>query len=508
MNYLLILPFIMALATTGMIYSLRSTAINRLAPTLTSITIFLTGILLITYSAPYRVFLGGSLRVDPISAWMLVTVGAVGFTTTGAGLNSKVSRQYGALLTIFIFAMSLAVEADNIGVMWFAIEATTVATAFLVSQSGTSKSAEAAWKYVVIASSGIAIALLGVVLIFGSSGGTTLSWIGLVGDPQLNKGLLKLGIALTVLGFATKVGLFPMHSWLPDAHSQSPAAVSALMSGVLLSVALYAIIRMRLLSELSTANGEIKGILITMGLISVALASLMMVRQRDIKRLLAYSSMEHMGVMALGVAIGRAAIPAVLIYILAHGLLKASLFVVVGRVVESSGSSDIDQIAKSGGITGTNKYLIVVGLIGLLGLPPFGIFFAEISIAGSAFFNGLGLFISAAFIFTLVAFTSILRAVANLTLNYQRVGNHLSPPLSRDKIVEVERVNAPETYDERPDIKKVATMSSTNNRNSNGLLSNLIIVTSLIGASIFPLFSYGALKTVEIAVNTLTGGAS
>lgn len=508
MNNLLLLPLVVAVTSAATTYLLSSATLNRIAPTLTSAVIFLSGITLIHSHHPFEVALGGVLRVDPLSAWMLATVGAVGLTAIGAGLDSNVSREYSGLLNGFIFAMSLAVEADNIGLMWFAIEATTVATAFLVSKSGTKKSAEAAWKYVVIASSGIAIALLGVVIIFGASGGTTLSWISLIHDHRLNQGLLRLGIALTVLGFATKVGLFPMHSWLPDAHSQSPSPVSALMSGVLLSVALYTILRMRLLSELGVANAEIKGLLIAMGLASVALASLMMVKQRDIKRLLAYSSMEHMGVMALGVAFGKGATEAVLIYILAHGLIKSSLFVLVGRVVNYAGTSDITELSESGRFSGATKYLTVIGMIGLLGLPPFAIFFAEISISVAGFTSGLGVCVAIAFIFSLVAFSSIIRSIAKLAF-----GGGNNNAASRSDHYPVTSVQADKLMTDNSlyTVAKSSTatpLETTSATPSLLNLSNFLIVLSLAGATLFPLFSYASLNAIHLTITTITGGRS
>ncbi len=510
MNNLLLLPLAVAIASAATTYLVSSAKLNRIAPTLTSAVIFLSGITLIHSHYPYEVALGGVLRVDPLSAWMLTTVGAVGLTAIGAGLDSNVSREYSGLLNGFIFAMSLAVEADNIGVMWFAIEATTVATAFLVSKSGTRKSAEAAWKYVVIASSGIAIALLGVVIIFGASGGKTLSWILLIHDHQLNQGLLRLGIALTVLGFSTKVGLFPMHSWLPDAHSQSPSPVSALMSGVLLSVALYAILRMRLLSEVGMASAEIKGILIAMGLASVALASLMMVRQRDIKRLLAYSSMEHMGVMALGVAIGKGATAAVLIYILAHGLIKSSLFILVGRVVNKTGTSDITEISLSGSFAGVTKYLTIIAMIGLLGLPPFAIFFAEIQISVAGFTSGLGAYIATAFIFALVAFSSIIRLIANLAFDVAINGVNKTPivenhPFTEVLVVQRSTNSGPEAIESSPALLPPAAKSTTSH---SPHLSNFLIVLSLVGATVFPLFSQASLNAIQFTISTITGGRS
>ena len=504
MSYFVLLPLLTSAITIAITLASRSRTIYRLAPMITSTIIFLSGIILVGDGQGAQIALGGILRIDAISAWMLMTVGAVGTAAMGAGLKNDVNQSYSVLLNCFVAAMTVAVEADNIGFMWFAIEATTVATAFLVSKSGTRRAAEAAWKYVVLASSGIAIALLGIVIIFGASQGRTLSWIALMHDHHLNQGLLRLGLALTILGFATKVGLFPMHSWLPDAHSQSPSTVSALMSGVLLSVALYVIIRMRLLGEFSSGNSEFKGILIFMGITSLALASLMMVRQRDIKRLLAYSSIEHMGVMVLGVAVGKVAIAAVLTYILAHGLLKAPLFILAGRVVDGTGTSDIATISQSGNFVGRTKILTIVGLVGLLGLPPFAIFFAEISISISGFSRGLGIYIAVAFIFTLIAFSSIIRSISTLAFPVTQVSHKAineSPydPLSIDHSRGKVSVVAVRT--DLPSKESSSIPLARKSRHS----SDVILAASLLAAVLFPFFLTNSQRSIEVALSLLTG---
>ena len=205
---------------------------------------------------------GGRLRVDALSAFMLTVVGSVGLTATWGGLEPRsaprTTASYPALVALVLGAMSLAVLADNIGVLWVAIEATTIATAFLVGHHRSRRSLEAAWKYVVLASVGVAIALLGIVLLYAatlSAGSPTLSWSQLdTVRPPLDPSLVRVAAALAILGFATKAGLAPMHCWLPDAHSPAPAAVSGLMSGVLLSVAFYEILRVQAETALKGEN--------------------------------------------------------------------------------------------------------------------------------------------------------------------------------------------------------------------------------------------------------------
>ncbi len=296
---------------------------------------------------------GGMLRADALSAYMLVVVGCVALTATWGGVARRGGGghepRYAALVALFLGAMSLAVLADNLGVVWVAIEATTIATAFLVGHHRTRLSLEAAWKYVVLGSVGVAIAFLGIVLLYAASldaGNPTLSWVELVElAPQMDTRVTEVAVALGVLGFATKAGLAPMHSWLPDAHSQAPAPVSGLMSGVLLSVALYVILRLQVVADLAIGAGLIRWMLAVGGVASLLVASLLLLRQRDYKRMLAYSSIEHMGIMAVGAAAGGPlGMTAVLVHMLGHGLVKSSLFVVAGRVLAVEGTTAIDDV--------------------------------------------------------------------------------------------------------------------------------------------------------------------
>ena len=278
---------------------------------------------------------------------MLCVVGAVGLTATWGSLAPRGSVEarafsFPTLVVAFLFAMSLAVLADNLGILWVALEATTITTAFLVGHYRTRTSLEAAWKYVVLGSVGVAIALLGIVLLYAATveaGQPTLSWTVLAHDGlTLDPGLVKIAAGLTLLGFATKAGLAPMHSWLPDAHSQAPAAVSGLMSGVLLSVAFYGILRIQAITDAVIGPELMRGLLIAGGLLSIAEAGALILRQRDLKRMLAYSSIEHMGIIALAAAIGGPlAISAALLHMLGHGLAKSSTFVVSGRILTVEG---------------------------------------------------------------------------------------------------------------------------------------------------------------------------
>ncbi|HEY8914748.1 proton-conducting transporter membrane subunit [Lacisediminihabitans sp.] len=373
----------------------------------------------------------GILRADTLSAYMLAVVGAVGLVATWGGLAPREADapvhtevggaprgMYAALVCVFLSAMSLAVLADNLGVMWVAIEATTIATAFLVGHNRTRRSLEAAWKYVILAPAGVAIAFLGIVLIYASSTGTstpTLSWVALTQmHLHLDPALVRVGAALAVLGFATKAGLAPMHSWLPDAHSQAPAPVSALMSGVLLSVALYSILRIQAVANAVIGAEFLRALLVAGSLLSLAIAAALLLRQRDYKRMLAYSSIEHMGVMALGAAVGPTALPAVLLYILSHGLIKASLFILAGRLLTAEGTPIISDVRS---LLARRPGLAVpwlIGIVALVGFPPFGIFFSEVGIILAGWGTGMGVIMAVALALMLVIFAGITRLTVGM----------------------------------------------------------------------------------------------
>ena len=383
MTVLLWLPVLVPVLMGLLVAWRHGDAFARYVPLAVAIVILATGIALVGNG---KVVTSSVLRADATASYVLLCVGAVAVVALWGGLSSStLDGRSDALICAFLAAMSLAVLSDNLGVMWVAVEATTIATAFLVGHAGTRGATEAAWKYVVLGSVGVAIAFLGVVLVYASSrasGSPTLSWVALTsGGTALSPHLARAGVALAVLGFATKAGLAPMHSWLPDAHSQAPAPVSGLMSGVLLSVSMYAILRIQAVSAAHIGVGLVHGLLVTFGLLSLAVAALLTLTQRDYKRLLAYSSIEHMGIIALGVGSGTTlGLTAALLHMLGHGLVKAAMFVVAGRVLNVTGSSRIAHV------TGLLKrrpdlgWPFLVGSAALLGFPPFVTFFTEVAI--------------------------------------------------------------------------------------------------------------------------------
>ncbi|UIR22987.1 hydrogenase [Streptomyces spinosirectus] len=322
--------------------------------------------------------------------------------------------------------MCLAVVTANLGVLWVAVEATTIVTAFLVGHRRTRTSVEAAWKYVVICSAGIALAFLGTVLIYyaarqaGISEAWALDWPTLAARAhRLDPAATRLGITLVVLGFGAKAGLVPLHAWLPDAHSEAPAPVSALMSGVLLSVAFAAILRYRVIADAALGAGFTRVLLAGIALLTLALAAALLLAQRDHKRMLAYSSMEHMSLIALATAIGSPlALSAALLHIAGHGLAKSVAFCASGRILQLTGTTRIGRvrglIAKAPPLAGA----FGLAALALMAFPPFSLFASELGIARAGFAAGRGLawVTAAALLLVLVVFAALAVRVARMLL--------------------------------------------------------------------------------------------
>ena len=402
----------------------RRTAVWQWSGVVSAVAILISAVVLIdaTLGGARPTALGGLLAADALSAFMMLVIGSVALVATWAGFASAGRNwSYGSLTGLFLAAMTLAVLTDNLGMLVIAIEATTVATAFLVGHAGKRKSLEAAWKYVILGSAGIAMALFGVVLLYTATQAAstpTLSWAELsTGRLNLDPGLMRLAGGLMVLGFATKVGLAPMHSWLPDAHSQAPAPVSGLMSGVLLSVAFYAILRVQTVVDVVVGPEFLQGLLLTSGLASIAIAAILLIRQRDLKRMLAYSSIEHMGIIAVAAAFGSTlAITAALLHILGHGLIKSSLFVVSGRILVAEGTAAIPAIRALLARRPDLGVPLLLGLAALLGLPPFSLFFTEVAVAFAGFDVGMGWAVAIMAGLLLVLFAAMVRLGAGMTL--------------------------------------------------------------------------------------------
>ncbi len=393
-----------------------------------------------------RLALGGLLRVDALTVTMLIVIGIVATLATWAGIgyldaelahdhtDACGARVYGALTAAFLAAMVVAVCANNIGVIWIAVEATTVITAFLVGHRRTRGALEATWKYVVICSVGIAIAFLGTVLLYyaaehaGAPANAALNLDVLTAHARgLDPDIARLAGGLLLVGYGAKVGLFPFHTWLADAHSQAPAPVSALMSGVLLSVAFSVLIRIKPVIDAATGPKFMRSGLLVIGLATLVVAALMLTVTPDIKRMLAYSSMENMGLIAVAAAAGTTlAVAALLLHVLAHGIGKTVLFLASGQLQAAHNSTaiaDIGAVLRRSRLIGVS---LAVGVIVLLGLPPFAMFASELAIARSLADARLSWALGAGLLVIAVAFSALARNSGRILLGGRPAG---APPI-------------------------------------------------------------------------------
>lgn len=349
--------------------------------------------------------LGGIFYIDALSVIILDIVLVMGLMASiysigymeaeikSGTMDPGRLKIYYILMNSFIFTMVLALTVKNMGIMWIAIEATTLASVFLVGLNNDKHALEASWKYIIICSVGIAVALLGIILLHLSSIGVLskqqfLDWTALNDNAvSLKSAICRLAFIFILVGFGTKAGLAPMHTWLPDAHSQAPSPISALLSGVLLNSAMYGIIRTVAIVNRNLGSSVYTGrLLIALGLLSIATAAIFILTQRDYKRLLAYSSIEHMGIVAVAVGIFTPlSLFGALFHMINHSFTKSMLFLSSGNILQKYGTKQISKVS------GILKVLPVTGIVFLLGLcaiagaPPFSIFSSELSIVVSIF---------------------------------------------------------------------------------------------------------------------------
>jgi hydrogenase-4 component F len=348
---------------------------------------------------------GSYLLVDDLNKVFIVLITFVGFSTSVFSasyigheieigrLTPTFVRFYHAMYQALMFAMNLALVANNIGLMWVAIEMATLTTVLMVGIYRTHEALEAAWKYFILGSVGIALALFGTILVYMAArpvigeGLEAMVWTVLVQHAaKFDPALLNVAFIFLLLGYGTKVGLAPLHAWLPDAHAEGPTPISAVLSGLLLNVALYALLRFKMLLALNPAAIAPGPLMVILGLISCLFAAFMLYRRRDIKRLFAYSSIEHMGIIVFAFGMGGAlANFAGLLHMTMHSLTKSAIFFAVGHIAQVKGTQ---KIADMGGLTVTNPVLgwgLVLGVVAIAGLPPLGIFMSEFLVVSSTF---------------------------------------------------------------------------------------------------------------------------
>ena len=342
--------------------------------------------------------------VDSFNVFLVALTAFVGFTTSlfsrpymrieqeHGKLSPGRLRLYHAMYQLFNFTMLLALLTNNLGILWVALEAATLTTVLLVSLYRTPASLEAAWKYFILCGVGIAQALFGTILVFFAAekllgaGGGALLWTELDAvKAQLEPTVLSIAFVFLLVGYGTKVGLVPLHNWLPDAHAEGPTPVSAVLSGLLLNVALYAVVRCKVLVEGAVPTTFARSLMMGFGLLSVVVAAFLLSRQKDIKRLFAYSSIEHMGIITFAFGMGGAVANfAGLLHMTVHSLTKSAIFFAVGHAAQKAGTqvmADIRGLVTQSPMIGWG---LALGTLAILGMPPFGVFASEFLILTTA----------------------------------------------------------------------------------------------------------------------------
>jgi hydrogenase-4 component F len=340
---------------------------------------------------------GSLFFADALNSLLVVLTTFVSFTTSlysrpymrveadRRRVGTGALRLYHSMYQLFMFALLLALTTNSMGILWVAMEAATLATVLLVSLYRTPASIEAAWKYFILSGVGLALALFGTILLYLAgarvvgTGASAMLWTHLDAvKDQLEPSIVAISFVFLLVGYGTKVGLVPLHHWLPDAHAEGPTPISAVLSGLMLNVALYALVRCKVLVDGALGSHLAGNLMMGFGLLSVVVAAFLLSRQKDIKRLFAVSSIEHMGFITLAFGIGGAAANfAALLHVTAHSLVKSAIFFAAGHAAQKAGSQSIDDIR---GLIHTSPAVgwgLIIGTLAILGLPPFGVFAAE-----------------------------------------------------------------------------------------------------------------------------------
>ena len=350
--------------------------------------------------------LSGFIYLDTLSAFFItvtsvvafaVALYSVGYIARDEGrklISARKARFYYLFFNLFCFSMLCVPAMNNLGLLWAAVEMTTLISAFLVGFYNSKESVEAAWKYIIICSVGITLALLGTMMFsyaFSVAGvSKTLNWSEIAPLAHiLDKNILKLGFIFILVGYGTKAGLAPMHAWLPDAHSQAVAPISALLSGVLLKTALYAILRFGIIMIKSGESLYFSHLMVFFGIVSLVVSAGFILVQKDLKRLLAYSSVEHIGIISIGFGLGTPlAVAGAALHLFNHAVTKSLMFFGAGNIVSAYKSHNMNSIRGVIRALPFTGALMFLGMFALTGFPPFSIFFSEIIIIMAAFGGG------------------------------------------------------------------------------------------------------------------------
>jgi hydrogenase-4 component F len=420
---LLIITIAPAVAVLGCL-AFPSRAVAERLNLISSFLAFAAGVALAVLSSngPY-LFWGDYIIVDRPGAWvtlctalvyLLASIYSVGYMRLLEGEESRL-RYFYALFSGFALTVLISTVMNNAGLYWIAIELTTLVSTFLVGFERAAESVEAAWKYIIIVSAGISLALLGTVLFYWSGSFTLgpvydMTWTTLQQTAsKMNPALVSLAFLLVLIGYGTKVGLAPMHTWLPDAHSESPAPVSAMLSGALLNGAMLGIVRYLAVADAAGVGSFSRSVLVALGVVSLLVGALFIVRQDGIKRLMAYSSVEHMGVIALGFGFGGIfGVAGALYHMLNHSLNKSLMFFGAGNAMRAFGTKEIAGIRGVWGRYPVQGTLWLAGAVAITGAPPFGLFLSELIILRGGVEAHYGWAVGAMLVLLIVIFVGFL----------------------------------------------------------------------------------------------------
>jgi len=428
---LIITPLVAALASLGVRRTIvRFEIIASLAAVVESVAA-----ILIAEQVVWRDHydFGNFSSVDALGTIVMLTVAVVDLAATFYSigyLREEVRKkiigfrrvkQFFILLHLFLLAMFFAIVTVNPIMMWIAIEATTLSTAFLISFYNKPSAMEAAWKYLIINSIGLLFGFFGTLLFLtparNLTAGTLVDWHTLSANAAfLDPMLTKMAFIFVLIGYGTKTGLAPMHTWLPDAHSKAPSPISALLSGALLNVALLAIVRFKIITDAVIAAPFSQNLLIVFGIASVLISAFIILAQKNYKRLFAYSSIEHMGIITLGIGFGGLGTFAALLHMIYHSLAKPVLFFSAGNVLLKYGSTKIANVRGVLSSLPTTGLILLLGFLAITGMPPFGMFITEVSIL-SAGIASHPVVVSCVLVLLALVFIGFLRHIVAMTLS-------------------------------------------------------------------------------------------
>jgi hydrogenase-4 component F len=378
--------------------------------------------------------LWGWVYIDSLSVFFILTTAVVSFAASvysigyirlevkEAKISLRKAHVYFQLFNLFSLTMLIVPLLNNLALVWIAIEMTTLISAFLVGFHNVKESIEAAWKYIIICSVGITFALLGIIFFYYTSskdaGITSLEWVNMLsGSGMFNPKIVKIALIFILVGYGTKAGLAPMHNWLPDAHSQALSPISGLLSGVLIKISLYAILRFVMLANLSVGYVYSAKLFILFGIFSIAIAGFFILVQKDLKRLLAYSSVENIGLVSLGLGFGPfGGIFAGLLQAFNHAVTKAFMFFCAGEAVRTYRTNNMNQMRGMIKLMPFTGIAMFLGFFALVGMPPFSIFISKLSILISAFEGKYYLIATLMLIFIALAFAGLLYHVSRIVL--------------------------------------------------------------------------------------------